>query len=104
MENQTLAVNLKRLIKAYEKQKVPEEAEKFAASLAYLENEWKERSMQSEEKKKQAIQCLIRGYGLLDDKESSEKVLNLVEEGLKTDYLNDSAKRELILSVLTEIC
>ena len=51
MENQTLAVNLKRLIKAYEKQKVPEEAEKFAASLAYLENEWKERSMQSEEKK-----------------------------------------------------
>ncbi len=33
--------------------------------------------------------CLIRGYGLLDDKESSEKVLNLVE-GLKTDYLNDS--------------
>ena len=96
MENQTLAVNLKRLIKAYEKQKVPEEAEKFAASLAYLENEWKERSMQSEEKKKQAIQCLIRGYGLLDDKESSEKVLNLVEEGLKTDYLNDSAKRELL--------
>ncbi len=52
--------------------------------------------MQSEEKKKQAIQCLIRGYGLLDDKESSEKVLNLVEEGLKTDYLNDSAKRELL--------
>ena len=96
MENQTLAVNLKRLIKAYEKQKVPEEAEKFAATLAYLENEWKERSMQSEEKKKQAIQCLIRGYGLLDDKESSEKVLNLVEEGLKTDYLNDSAKRELL--------
>lgn len=96
MENQTLAVNLKRLIKAYEKQKVPEEAEKFAASLVYLENEWKERSMQSEEKKKQAIQCLIRGYGLLDDKESSEKVLNLVEEGLKTDYLNDSAKRELL--------
>ena len=96
MENQTLAVNLKRLIKAYEKQKVPEEAEKFAASLAYLENEWKERNMQSEEKKKQAIQCLIRGYGLLDDKESSEKVLNLVEEGLKTDYLNDSAKRELL--------
>lgn len=45
---------------------------------------------------KQAIQCLIRGYGLLDDKESSEKVLNLVEEGLKTDYLNDSAKRELL--------
>ena len=43
-----------------------------------------------------AIQCLIRGYGLLDDKESSEKVLNLVEEGLKTDYLNDSAKRELL--------
>lgn len=29
---------------------------------------------------KQAIQCLIRGYGLLDDKESSEKVLNLVEK------------------------
>ena len=79
-----------------EKANVPEEAEKFAASLAYLENEWKERSMQSEEKKKQAIQCLIRGYGLLDDKESSEKVLNLVEEGLKTDYLNDSAKRELL--------
>ena len=94
MENQTLAVNLKRLIKAYEKQKVPEEAENLQRSLAYLENEWKERSMQSEEKKKQAIQCLIRGYGLLDDKESSEKVLNLVEEGLKTDYLNDSAKRE----------
>lgn len=42
------------------------------------------------------VQCLIRGYGLLDDKESSEKVLNLVEEGLKTDYLNDSAKRELL--------
>ena len=96
MENQMLAVNLKGLIKAYEKQKVPEEAEKFAASLAYLENEWKERSMQSEEKKKQEIQCLVRGYGLLDDRESSEKVLDLVEEGLKTDYLNDSAKRELL--------
>lgn len=54
--------------------------------------------MQSEEKKKQAIQCLIRGYGLLDDKESSEKVLNLVEEGLKTDYLNDSAKRTIAVS------
>ncbi len=33
MENQTLAVNLKRLIKAYEKTKRPEEGEKFPTNL-----------------------------------------------------------------------
>lgn len=37
---------------------------------------------------KQEIQCLIRGYGLLDDEDSVEKVLELVKRGgMQTDYL-----------------
>ncbi len=51
MENQTLAVNLKRLIKAYEKTKSAGRGRKICSKSCYLENEWKERSMQSEEEK-----------------------------------------------------
>ena len=52
------------------------------------------RSKISEEKQKQEIQCLIRGYGLLDDEDSVEKVLELVKRGMQTDYLNDPVKKE----------
>lgn len=52
------------------------------------------RSKISEEKQKQEIQCLIRGYGLLDDEDSVEKVLELVKRGMQTDYLNDSVKKK----------
>lgn len=42
---------------------------------------------------KQEIQCLIRGYGLLDDEDSVEKVLELVKRGMQTDYLNVPVKK-----------
>ena len=45
---------------------------------------------------KQEIQCLIRGYGLLDDEDSVEKVLELVKRGMQTDYLNDPVKKEML--------
>lgn len=45
---------------------------------------------------KQEIQCLIRGYGLLDDEDSVEKVLELVKRGMQTAYLNDPVKKEML--------
>ena len=89
LTNKELAENLKMLIAAYEKQECPEDVGKYKESLAYLEKVWKKRSKISEEKQKQEIQCLIRGYGLLDDEDSVEKVLELVKRGMQTDYLND---------------
>ena len=65
LTNKELAENLKMLIGAYEKQECPEDVRKYKKSLAYLEKVWKKRSKISEEKQKQEIQCLIRGYGLL---------------------------------------
>lgn len=96
LENKTLADNLKMLIGAYEKQECKEAEADYKKRLEYLEKEWEKRSSVSEEKKKQEIQCLVRGYGLLDDESSVEKVLDLVKEGMKTDYLNDSVKKELL--------
>lgn len=84
------------LIGAYEKQECPEDVRKYKESLAYLEKVWKKRSKISEEKQKQEIQCLIRGYGLLDDEDSVEKVLELVKRGMQTDYLNDPVKKEML--------
>ena len=96
LENKTLADNLKMLIRAYEKQECKEDEADYKKRLEYLEKEWKKRSSVSEEKKKQEIQCLVRGYGLLDDESSVEKVLELVKEGMEIDYLNDSVKKELL--------
>ena len=96
LTNKELAENLKMLIGAYEKQECPEDVGKYKESLAYLEKVWKKRSKISEEKQKQEIQCLIRGYGLLDDEDSVEKVLELVKRGMQTDYLNDSVKKEML--------
>ena len=90
MENQTLAVNLKRLIKAYEKQKVPEEAEKFAASLAYLENEWKERSMQSEEKKNIYAEILEDETEPGKREELYKKMVQLYETAGRRDMASDT--------------
>ena len=96
LTNKELAENLKMLIGAYEKQECPEDVRKYKKSLAYLEKVWKKRSKISEEKQKQEIQCLIRGYGLLDDEDSVEKVLELVKRGMQTDYLNDPVKKEML--------
>ena len=96
LENRTLADNLKVLIKAYEKQECPEDEADYKKRLEYLEKVWKKRSGISEEKKKQEIQCLIRGYGLLEDEKSVEKVLDLVKEGIQMEYLNDAVKQELL--------
>lgn len=96
LTNKELAENLKMLIGAYEKQECPEDVRKYKESLAYLEKVWKKRSKISEEKQKQEIQCLIRGYGLLDDEDSVEKVLELVKRGMQTDYLNDPVKKEML--------
>lgn len=96
LKNRELAGNLERLIEAYESQVCPEDEKEYKESLAYLEKAWKKRSEVSEEKKKQDIQCLVRGYGLLDDESSVERVLELVKEGMQTDYLNDSVKKELL--------
>ena len=96
LTNKELAENLKMLIAAYEKQECPEDVGKYKESLAYLEKVWKKRSKISEEKQKQEIQCLIRGYGLLDDEDSVEKVLELVKRGMQTDYLNDPVKKEML--------
>lgn len=96
IEDKPLAENMKILIQAYEEQEPPEDKEKYKKSLEYLEKILKKRSEISDEKKKQEIQCLVRGYGLLDDEEGNEKVLGFVKEGLQTEYLNDSMKKELL--------
>ena len=96
LKNKKLAEHINVLVKAYENQECPEEEEDYKKRLEYLEKTWKKRSGISEEKKKQEIQCLIRGYGLLEDASSVEKVLELVKEGMQMDYLNDSVKKELL--------
>lgn len=91
-----LAENMKLLIKTYEKQEIQGDEETYKKSLEYLEKVLGKRSKVSEEKKKQEIQCLVRGYSLLTDEKSVEKILNLVKEGLQREYLNDSVKKELL--------
>lgn len=96
LKNKMLADDLEILIRAYERQQCPAEGSDYKKRLEYLERNWEKRSGVSEEKKKQEIQCLVRGYGLLEDESSVEKVLDLVKEGLQMDYLNDSLKKELL--------
>ena len=96
LENGILADDLKILIEAYENQECQEDEKDYKMRLEYLEKVWEKRSSVSGEKKKQEIQCLVRGYGILDDKESVEKVLDLVKEGMKSEYLNDSVKKEFL--------
>lgn len=96
IENKTIVKPLRQLIRAYEKKEIPGDEEEYKKDLIAIENAWKERSRQTEEKRKQEIQCLARGYSLLEDEKSVEKVLVLVKEGLQMDYLNDPLKRELL--------
>ena len=96
IEDKQLVENMKILIRAYEEQEPPKHKEKYKKSLEYLEKILEKRSKISDEKKKQEIQCLVRGYSLLDDEKSNEKVLSLVKEGVQTEYLNDSTKKELL--------
>ena len=96
LEDKTLADNLKVLIRGYEKQECPEDEEDYKKRLENLEKAFEKRSEVSEEKEKQEIQCLIRGYGILEDENSVEKVLGFVERGMQKEYLNDSVKKELL--------
>lgn len=96
LKDRKLAEHLEMLISVYEKQECPDDETEYKKSLAYLEKTWEKRSGLSEEKEKQEIQCLVRGYGVLDDEDSVEKVLDLVKRGMQMDYLNDSVKKELL--------
>ena len=82
LTNKELAENLKMLIGAYEKQECPEDVRKYKESLAYLEKGMEKKGARYPRRsKKQEIQCLIRGYGLLDDEDSVEKGIRTGKEG-----------------------
>ena len=106
LTNKELAENLKMLIGAYEKQECPEDVRKYKKSLAYLEKVWKKRSKISEEKQKQEIQCLIRGYGLLDDEDSVEKKTEEEAAKIYTELLEmeqEDGNREMLYKKIAQL-